>query len=97
MRIEPRCIALGELIQQTVAMMRPMADEKKVGLEIAVDQRLPLVHADPDRVLEVLINLVDNGIKFTPSDGAVMVQACVVDADPSSVYISVTTLTRHKS
>jgi len=98
MRIEPRCIALGELIQQTVAMMRPMADEKKVGLEIAVDQRLPLVHADPDRVLEVLINLVDNGIKFTPSDGAVMVQACVVDADPSSVYISVTdTGTRHKS
>jgi signal transduction histidine kinase len=90
MRIEPRCIALGELIQQTVAMMRPMADEKKVGLEIGVDQRLPLVHADPDRVLEVLINLVDNGIKFTPADGAVLVQACVVEADPSSVYISVT-------
>jgi sigma-B regulation protein RsbU (phosphoserine phosphatase) len=90
MRIEPRCVALGELIHQTVAMMRPMADEKKVGLEIGVDQRLPLVYADPDRVLEVLINLVDNGIKFTPADGAVLVQACVVDADPSSVYISVT-------
>ena len=89
MRIEPRCIALGELIQQTVAMMRPTADEKKVGLEIGVDQRLPLVHADPDRILEVLINLVDNAIKFTPPDGAVMVQACVVEADPSYVYVSV--------
>ena len=90
MRVEPRCVALGELIQQTVAMMRPMADEKKIGLEIGVDQRLPLVYADPDRVLEVLINLVDNAIKFTPPDGAIMVQACVVEADPSSVYISVT-------
>ena len=69
MRVEPRCVALGELIQQTVAMMRPMADEKKIGLEIGVDQRLPLVYADPDRVLEVLINLVDNAIKFTPPDG----------------------------
>ena len=89
MRVEPRCIALNELIQQTTAMMRPMADEKKIGLEIGLDQRLPLVHADPDRVLEVLINLVDNAIKFTPAEGSVMVQASMVDADPGYVYISV--------
>ncbi|MGB0014176.1 MAG: hybrid sensor histidine kinase/response regulator [Candidatus Sulfotelmatobacter sp.] len=43
MRVEPRCVALGELIQQTVAMMRPTADEKRIGLEIAVDQTLPLM------------------------------------------------------
>jgi signal transduction histidine kinase len=89
MSIEPRCIALGDLVHQTVAMMRPAADEKRVGLEIGVDQRLPLVLADPDRVLEVLINLCDNAIKFTPAEGAVMVQACMVDADPASVYVSV--------
>jgi signal transduction histidine kinase len=89
MRIEPRCIALGELVQQTIAMLRPMAAEKKIGLEIALDQRLPLVHADPDRVLEVLINLVDNAIKFTPAEGSVMVQASLVDADSGFVYISV--------
>jgi signal transduction histidine kinase len=90
MRVEPRCIALGELVQQAVAMLRPTADEKKVGLEIGLDQRLPLVHADPDRVLEVLINLVDNAIKFTPPEGAVMLQACMVDAEPGSVYVSAT-------
>src|ERR1039458_4919941 len=89
MRIEPRCIALGELVQQTIAMMRPRPARKKIGLEIGLDQRLPLVHADPDRVLEGLINLVDNAIKFTPPDGAVMVQACMVDAEPGCVYISV--------
>jgi signal transduction histidine kinase len=89
MRIEPRCVALGELVQQTIAMMRPMANEKKIGLEIGLDQRLPLAHADPDRVLEVLINLVDNAIKFTPAEGSVMVQASMVDADPGYAYISV--------
>jgi signal transduction histidine kinase len=89
MRIEPRCVALGELVQQAVAMLRPTAEEKKVGLEIGLDQRLPLVLADPDRALEVLINLVDNAIKFTPPDGSVMAQASVVDADPSFVYVSV--------
>jgi len=89
MRIEPRCVSVGELVQQTIAMMRPLADEKKIGLEIGLDQRLPLAHADPDRVLEVLINLVDNAIKFTSAEGSVMVQASIVDADPGYVYISV--------
>ncbi len=89
MRIEPRCIALSELMQQTVAMLRPTAKEKKIGLEIAIDQRLRLVYADPDRVLEVLINLVDNAIKFTPPDGSVMLQASMVDADPGFVYVAV--------
>jgi len=89
MRIETRCIALGELMQQTVTMLRPTANEKNIGLEIGLDQRLPLVLADPDRVLEVLINLVDNAIKFTPPDGSVMLQASMVDADPGSVYIAV--------
>jgi sigma-B regulation protein RsbU (phosphoserine phosphatase) len=89
MRVEPRCIAFGELMQQAVAMLRPIANEKHVGLEMGLDQRLPLVHADPDRVLEVLINLLDNAIKFTPPDGSVMMQASLVDADPGSVYVSV--------
>jgi signal transduction histidine kinase len=89
MQVEPRCISLQELVYQAVAMLRPTAEEKKIGLEIGLDQRLPLVHADPDRVLEVLINLVDNAIKFTPPDGSVVVGACMVEADPGYVYISV--------
>jgi signal transduction histidine kinase len=89
LRVESRCIALGELLHQTAAMLRPTANEKQIGLEIALDQRLPLVLADPDRILEVLINLVDNAIKFTPPEGAVMLQASMVDADPSSVYVAV--------
>ena len=47
------------------------------------------MYADPDRVLQVLINLIDNGIKFTPPDGSVMVKACMVEADPNMVYLSV--------
>src|SRR5712671_3884859 len=89
LRIEPRCIAVAGLVQQAVAMMRPTAQEKRIGLEVGLDHRIPLVQADPDRVLEVLINLVDNAVKFTPADGAVMLQASLVDADPDSVYISV--------
>jgi phosphoserine phosphatase RsbU/P len=88
-RIEPRCINIGDLIQQAVSMLAATAKEKRVGLEVGLDTRIPFVYADPDRVLQVLINLIDNGIKFTPPDGSVLVKACVVEADPNVVYLSV--------
>ena len=88
-RIEPRCITIGDLIQQAVSMMAATAKEKHVGLEVGLDTRIPFVYADPDRVLQVLINLIDNAIKFTPPDGSVLVKACLVDADPNMVYLSV--------
>jgi signal transduction histidine kinase len=90
LRVEPRCIALGTLIEQAVAMMRPTAQTKQVGLEVGIDHRIPLVFADPDRILEVLINLMDNAVKFTPADGAVTVKACMLETDPGVVYVSVT-------
>ena len=75
LRIEPRCIDIGELVRQAVAMLRPTANEKQIGLEAVLEQAIPLVYADPDRALEVLVNLIDNGIKFTPSGGSVTVRA----------------------
>lgn len=89
MRVEPRCISIRELVRQTIAMMKPIADEKHISLETGMERNLPLVHADPDRVLEVLINLVDNAIKFTPEDGTVMLQSNVVEADADFVYVAV--------
>ena len=87
--LEPRCIVISELIQQTIAMVRRTAREKQIGVEIAVDSRISLIYADPDRILQVLVNLIDNAIKFTEPDGSIMVKASLVDADPNFVYVSV--------
>ncbi len=88
-RLEPRCVAIGELIHSATAMMRAIAQEKRIGLEVGVEDSLPFVHGDADRILEVLINLIENAIKFTPADGAVTVQACRMPADPGRVCVSV--------
>jgi signal transduction histidine kinase len=71
-------------------MMAATAEEKQVDLEVGLDTRIPLVYADPDRVLQVLINLIDNAIKFTRPGGSVQVKVCMVEADPNMVYLSVT-------
>lgn len=90
LRVEQRCITVEKVIYQTVSMLRVLAKEKNVGVEMAVDSRIPLVHADPDRVQQVLMNLIDNALKFTTAEGSVMVKAALVETDPGWVYISVT-------
>jgi phosphoserine phosphatase RsbU/P len=90
LRVKLRCTVLGNVISQAAAMMRANAQTKQVGLEVAVDGRIPLILADPDRLLQVLLNLLDNAIKFTPPDGSVMIRAYLVEAEPNFAYISVT-------
>jgi signal transduction histidine kinase len=87
--LELRCASIGELIRQAVTMMKATAAQKQVGLEVGVESSIPFVHGDPDRILEILINLIDNAIKFTPAEGSVTVQACRVSTDPDFVCISV--------
>ena len=88
-RIEPRCVVIGEVIQQAVAMLKATAGEKRVGLEVRLDARIPLIWADPDRVLQALTNLIENAIKFTLPEKSILVEARLIDLDPGFVYVSV--------
>jgi signal transduction histidine kinase len=89
-RLSPRCVAAADLIHSAAAMMKATASEKGVGLEVGVDTTLPVLYADPDRVLEILINLIENAVKFTPPGGAVTIQGCAAAADTDFAYFSVT-------
>jgi hypothetical protein len=89
LRITPRCISLGGLIEQAHSMMRPAAERGRISMVAEVDAGIPLVYADPDRILEVLINVLDNAIKFTPAEGSIRTKACMLDGDPNAVYLSI--------
>ena len=72
--IEPETLEPAPLLVETATAFRPAAAER--GLTLVHDPcPLPRVVADPKRVREILINLVDNALKFTPRDGRVTVAA----------------------
>jgi PAS domain S-box-containing protein len=54
---------------------KPLAEKKSILLEMAVDSNMASVYANKERIKQVLANLVDNAIKFTPEKGAVTIQA----------------------
>jgi signal transduction histidine kinase len=73
--VEPGELAVGAVIAEAVESLAGGAAEKGVALAAAVEQGLPRVFADRERVLQVLANLAGNAVKFTPSGGRVEVSA----------------------
>ena len=68
-------VALGEVVDGTLDIIRAKADAGGVRLEARLPAELPAVQADRDRLAQILINLVDNAVKYTPRGGQVAVEA----------------------
>jgi signal transduction histidine kinase len=64
--------------------MAPRSPDHRILVDC--DQSLPIVEADPDRVSQVLRNLLDNAIKYSPNGGLIVVRA---EALPGEVVVSV--------
>ena len=78
---------LSGLIQKNLDSYRVLALDKKISIRGSVDPSLPVIHADPRRLDQVLSNLISNAIKFTREDGEVEVGATLMDAARVKVWV----------
>jgi two-component system phosphate regulon sensor histidine kinase PhoR len=85
-RIALAPVPLPEVLAQVEALTRPIALEKKQTLTLDLPEDLPRVLADRDRLAQVLINLLDNAVKFTPEGGRIEIRA---RSGPGRIMVSV--------
>jgi signal transduction histidine kinase len=91
LELKPKSFDPGELAKGVVRLMRPQASERGLSLELDLAPDTPRnMVADPDRLRQVLVNLVSNGIKFTETGGVIMrVQPVALNGQASGLRFSV--------
>lgn len=68
-------ISTSELIEITMRLIKPRANDGHVTLTSSIAHDIPMLFADERRVKQILLNLLSNAVKFTPEDGVVSVNA----------------------
>lgn len=73
LKMEPT--SFPKVVESSSGVIRPLAEEKGVQLTVEVPEELPLITGAPDRLRQVLTNLLGNAVKFTPQGGRVTLRA----------------------
>lgn len=67
-------VSLGTLAHTAIQKLVIYAERKHIRIECDASDALPYVNADPDQMQRVLLNLLDNAIKFTPPGGQITIR-----------------------
>jgi two-component system phosphate regulon sensor histidine kinase PhoR len=73
MKLAPEALPLSEALDQALAVVAPAAAQKEVRLVKDLPGSAPPIRADRDRLAQILLNVLDNAVKFTPEGGTVTV------------------------
>jgi signal transduction histidine kinase len=68
--LEPTRVSLREYVEGALERLRPRIEDKDLDVSLDVDEGLPPGYADPNRLAQILTNLVTNAIMYSPQGGS---------------------------
>jgi signal transduction histidine kinase len=86
LRLDIKPIVVAEVMRMAVDAVAPAATAKGVHLDVAIDPNAGTVSADPERLQQVVWNLLANAVKFTPAGGTV---SLTVSRAPRALHVKV--------
>jgi len=88
MTFQYRTVSPAQLAGDVVETLWPLAEAKRIAVEIHADPTLGTVAADPGRLKQVLYNYLSNALKFTPAGGAIHVSLSAQASDYYRIEVS---------
>jgi signal transduction histidine kinase len=86
--------SVGDLLEGLQGIMRPLAQQKRIEVELRLPADLPRTETDAGKLQQILYNFLSNAVKFSPEDGVIIVGAQAVerqgDGASRAVRVSVT-------
>jgi PAS domain S-box-containing protein len=80
LRLSVEPVDLPAVLRESHATVLPAADAKGVRIDLIIDSMTPPISGDPDRLQQILWNLMSNAIKFTPRGGKVQLRLARVNS-----------------
>src|SRR3984885_3321722 len=89
LKIEPQCTSVSDAIGYPVKTLQGAAAAKGIVLSSDIARKVPSVCADPARLRQILIILLDNALQLTPQNGTVAIQARIFEEEPDFLLLEV--------
>ena len=68
-------VDINKVVSNLLSLLTPKAKDKNIDLQLSLDEDLPLIKGNHNQLSRMMINLIDNAIKYTPEGGQVAVRA----------------------
>lgn len=86
--LEKQSSDINQLVARTVVMLKPLADEKEIQMEYILEDNLPEISVDRDRMLQVFYNILVNAIRYSPSQGSIEISTTMIN-DQAAKWLKV--------
>ena len=87
-KLHPEGLRIEESIDRVLAIVEARVSEKGLTIRKEISGELPLIRADRDRLVQILLNILDNAVKFTPPGGSIAVTVSPGEGGCLTVRIS---------
>ena len=76
LELDPHMTDIVEVLTKAVSLFKWKSKEKMIGISLKIGKKMPeLVEIDDARLVQILVNIIGNAVKFTPANGNIKVRA----------------------